>query len=178
MTVFTEGCWDHLTANLRKRFGLVLDTELVLHEARPPGAVLVRLTTFSGLSGRGLLPPQGHSQGSAEEPRQPGRPCPGLEGHLGLRGTKRRCHTIAHPPCGVKGRGEQNPLWGGVGRGGKRGGARGGALDESGQGDGKKLQNWSLGRPFFLAPAPGQVLSSGRSTLSHLPFRPGGTQSY
>lgn len=120
MTVFTEGCWDHLTANVRKRFGLLLDTELVLREARPPGAVLLRLTTFSGLPGRGLLPPQGHGQGSAEEPGQPGRPCPGLEGHLGLRGTKRRCRTIARPPCGVRGRGEQNPRWGGVGRAARR----------------------------------------------------------
>lgn len=65
-----------------------------------------------------------------------------------------------------------------MGWGGKQVGASGGALDESGQGDGKKLPNWSLGPPLFLVPAPCQVLSSGRSILSHLPFPPGGTQSY
>lgn len=123
-------------------------------ETWPPGAVPVRLTTFSGPPGRGLLPPQGHGQGSAEEPRQPGRPCPGLEGHLGLRGTQRRCRHHSHPPCRIKGLGGAEPQDLGAGGEGQIG-ASGGGRDESGQGAGKKLQTWSLGLhcASFLPPA-------------------------
>lgn len=53
-----------------------------------------------------------------------------------------------------------------MGWGGKQVGASGDELDESGQGDGKKLQNWSLGPPLFLVPAPpppGPVLGEKHS---------------
>lgn len=136
----------------------------------------VRLITFSGLLGRGLLPPQGHRQGSAEELRQPGWPCPGLEGHLGLRGTKRRCQHHRHPPCSIQGLGGAKVHEMGWGRGPIEAG--GGGLDEAGPGDGKKIQNLSLdlGPPLPLISAPCQVLCLGRNILSHLPSPPGGIQ--
>lgn len=55
---------------------------------------------------------------------------------------------------------------------------RGGGLGESGQGDGKKAPKLEPGPPLLFTPAPCQVLSLGKSILSHLPSPPGGTQSY